>query len=361
MRSLHIDEQTGWRGGELQASWLMRGLAARGHWVGLAAREGSPFLKHDFGEAAVQKFAVSLRSEADIASAWRLARIARENRVDILHAHTSHAHTLACLARGFYPACKVVAHRRVSFPPKGGAINRWKYRAPDRIVCVSGEVRRVLLDYGLSPQQAVLVHSAVNLDRLAVPAASRESLGVPEGVPLLVSAGALVGHKDHATLLDAMAEVRKHSPDARLLILGEGPLRSDLEALIQRLGLTQLVQLLGHRDDAPAVLRAADIYVSSSWSEGLGTSVLEGLACGIPVVAAEAGGIPEIVLDGETGWLVPNRNAGALAAAIVECLEHPEEGRRRAAAGRQLVEQQFTVERMVEGNLAVYEDLLGKS
>jgi glycosyltransferase involved in cell wall biosynthesis len=358
MRSLHIDEQTGWRGGELQASWLMRGLAARGHWVGLAAREGSPFLSHDFSGAAVEKFAVPLRSEVDLLSARHLARIAREHRVDILHAHTSHAHTLACMARWFYPVCKVVAHRRVSFPPRAGLLNRWKYRAPDRIVCVSGEVRRVLLDYGLPPEQAVLVHSAVNLERLNVSPTPREALGVPEGVPLLVNAGALVGHKDQATLIDAMAVIGASVPEARLLILGEGPLYDELEAHIMRLGLQDRVRLLGHRTDAPAVIRAADVYISSSWSEGLGTSVLEGLACGIPVVAAIAGGIPEMVIDGETGWLTPNRDPLALAAAVLDALARPDEAHRRASAGRHLVEDRFTVERMIEGNLAVYRSLL---
>jgi glycosyltransferase involved in cell wall biosynthesis len=111
----------------------------------------------------------------------------------------------------------------------------------------------------------------------------------------------------------------------------------------------------------PALVNAADLYVSSSWSEGLGTSVLEALACKTPVVAAEAGGIPEMILPGKTGHLVPNRNPDALAEAIIDALKHPKESARMAVAGKKLVEQTFTASRMVEGTLEVYLKLIAKA
>ncbi len=194
MRILHIDEQMGWRGGELQASWLMQGSVRRGHEVWLAARPGSRFLDDAHGGVDIGRIPMPLRSELDVASAWRLARFTREKDIHIVHAHTSHAHTLALMCRYFNPRLKVVAHRRVSFPPKTDPINRWKYQAPDRIVCVSGKVREVLREYGLPESQLRLVHSAVDLARLDVPPASRASLGVPEDATLVFSAGALVGH-----------------------------------------------------------------------------------------------------------------------------------------------------------------------
>jgi len=357
MRILHLDEQPGWRGGEQQASWLMQGLAAAGHQVWLAARPGSAFLGHDHGGIPVQRIPLALRGEFDLPSAWHLARLARESRIDIVHAHTSHAHSIALLSRVFWPHPKVVVHRRVSFPPRGGPLNRWKYRAPDRIVCVSAGVRDVLLAFGLPEQRLALVHSAVDLARLDVAPLPRTALGVPEGVPFLLSAGALVGHKDHATLLDAFAQVRNAHPHARLAIAGEGPLRAQLEARAQALGVAQSVQLLGQRHDVPALIRAADVYVSSSWSEGLGTSVLEALGAGTPVVATEAGGVGEMVLPGQTGRLVPSREPAALAGAVLACLAEPEISQRLAAAGQDWVRARFGVERMVAGNLEVYRSL----
>jgi glycosyltransferase involved in cell wall biosynthesis len=106
------------------------------------------------------------------------------------------------------------------------------------------------------------------------------------------------------------------------------------------------------------VIRAADIYVSSSWSEGLGTSVLEGLACGVPVVATVAGGIPEMIRNGETGYLVPNRDSGALAAALLEALNDKDGARKMAVRGPGFVAENFSVERMVADTIGAYEELL---
>ncbi|HJP36647.1 MAG TPA: glycosyltransferase [Gammaproteobacteria bacterium] len=358
MNVLHLDEQIGWRGGEQQASWLMAGLVDRGHRVALCGKAGGRFVQAEHAGRPVARETAAYRNEADLATAWRLARIVARQCVDILHAHTSHAHTMACLARMFARRGKVVVSRRVSFVPRSGHINRWKYSLPDMFLCVSGKVDEVLAEYGIPEGQRRVVYSAVDAARLDVPAVSRESLGIPGEAPLLVSAGALVGHKDHETLVKAMARVVAEKPEAMLAIAGEGKLRPRVESLVQELSLTNSVRLLGHRDDAPAVIRAADIYVSSSWSEGLGTSVLEGLACGVPVVATVAGGIPEMIRNGETGYLVPNRDSGALAAALLEALNDKDGARKMAVRGPGFVAENFSVERMVADTIGAYEELL---
>lgn len=359
MNILHLDEQRGWRGGEQQASWLLQGQAAQGHRVWIAGRAGSRFLTNDHGGAHCVRVPFALRGELDLWSAWKIAQLVRNEQIDILHAHTSHAHTMAVLARRWAGRGKVIVHRRVSFPPRQDFLNRWKYAQPDRFVCVSGKVETVMRAQGIPAEQLAMVYSAVDLARLDVPAASRADLGIADDAPLLFSAGALVGHKDHATLLRTVARLTASFPRLRVLIAGEGDLRSQLEDEIARLNLENSVTLLGHREDVPSLVRAADVYVSSSWSEGLGTSVLEALAAGTPVVAAEAGGIPEMVRNGETGWLRPNRDPEALAEAITECLQQPEVTARYAIAGRALVEEKFTADAMVAGNLKVYEDVLG--
>lgn len=358
MISLHIDEQRTWRGGEQQASWLVQGLCRRGHRVLIAGRPESAWLENAHGGAEVTRVALPMVGEFDLYSAWQLSKLVHMHEVDILHAHTSHAHSLACLARTMAGRGSVVVHRRVSFPPKRDWVNRKKYAAADRIVAVSEHVAKVLHDAGLSPQQIRTVHSAVDLTRLEVAPMPRAQLGVPEGVPLLFTAGALVGHKDHACLIDAMALVQRAKPEAVLLIAGEGALRPALEAQIKELGLGDKIRLLGHREDVPALIKAADLYVSSSWSEGLGTSVLEALGAGVPVVATEAGGVSEMVINGKTGMLVPNRNAPVLAEAVLNVLDDPETARKMTIQGRAHVEEHFTVDAMVAGNLSVYEELL---
>lgn len=361
MKVLHIDEQTGWRGGEQQASWLMQGLVARGVETHLAARPGSRFLNdtHGAADAALRRWAVPLRGEWDVFSANTLARIVRDAEIDILHAHTSHAHTLACLARRKAGRGRVVVSRRVSFPPRPGVFNRWKYAQPDMFLSVSGRVDETLAEYGIPASRRRIVHSAVDPARLDALPLSRAELDVPENAPLVVSAGALVAHKDIENLVEAAAIARGAFPDLRVVVAGEGDRRAAIEARVAALGLDGCVTLLGHRNDAPRLIRAGDCYVSSSWSEGLGTSILEALACGTPVVACEAGGAGEMVIPGETGRLVPVRNAGALADAIIATLDDPGGARAMADRGRAHVEAHFLVDRMVEGTLAAYGALHG--
>ncbi len=360
VKILHLDEQTGWRGGEQQASWLVQGLASRGHEVWVVGKKGSPFLTSKHGGARLTRQALPLHGEFDLYSAWRLARICAREHIDIIHAHSSHAHGIAVLAVRLSGKTgpKVIAARRVSFPPKGHRLNRWKYGRPDRIVCVSYKVAEVMREFGTVENRLTVVHSAVDLARVDVDPLSRPEMGVPEHVPLVVSAGSLVGHKDHANLLEAVAHARQSFPDLWLVIAGEGPLRADLESKAARLGIADHVRFLGQRKDAPRVIRAGTVYVSSSWSEGLGTSILEALAAGTPVVATRAGGADEMVIPGRTGWLVPVRDSAALGKALVECLRHRDEALRMAAEGRRLVEAEFTAPRMVERTLEVYAQLL---
>jgi len=360
VKILHLDEQTGWRGGEQQASWLVQGLAERGHEIWLVGRKGYPFLTSKHGGAQVARHSLPLRGEFDLYSAWRLARLCAREHIDIIHAHSSHAHGIAVLA-GCFPgkaAPKIVAARRVSFPPKSHRLNRWKYARPDRIVCVSDKVAEVMREFGTVEARLTVVHSAVDLARVNVDPLPRAEMGVPEHVPLVVSAGSLVGHKDHANLLDAFAAAHKTIPDLWLVIAGDGPLRADLEKRAAHLGIASRVRFLGQRKDAPRVIRAGTVYVSSSWSEGLGTSILEALAAGTPVVATRAGGAGEMVFPGRTGWLVPVHDDAALGKALLDCLQHRDEALRMAAGGRRLIEAEFTAPRMVERTLEVYAQLL---
>ncbi len=361
MNILHLDDQLGWRGGEQQASWLVQGLVAKGHKVWISGKATGEFLKSTHGGAPLIRVPLPFLAEVDLYTCWRLAQIVYQEEIDIIHAHTSHTHTIACITRVLARRGAAVVSRRVSFAPKTDRFNQWKYRAPDALLAVSEKVADVLRESNLPPEKITRVYSAIDLARLDVPPASRESLGLDEKAPFLLSAGALVDHKDHATLLSAMPKVVAAIPKAHLFIAGEGALREPLEQQIAALGLGAQVTLLGHRTDVPALVNAADLYISSSWSEGLGTSVLEALACKTPVVAAVAGGIPEMILPGKTGRLVPNRDPEALAEAIIEALKHPKESAKMASAGKKLVEQTFTASRMVENTLEVYLKLTAKA
>jgi len=355
---LHIDEQTGWRGGEQQASYLIGGLAERGHHCAVAGKPGSEFVTRDHDVKDLVRIAVPCHGEFDLLTSYHLSRAVREHNIEILHAHSSHAVIYAVLAKKLAGRGKVVASRRVDFPPNKNIFSRWKYAQPDRIVAISECIARILRDFGIPENKLRTVHSGIDLKRFDVAPLSRAEIGVPEGVPLAGNVAALVGHKDHATLLDAVPLILREVPEFRLVIAGEGPLRPQLEAQIARLGIGKSVTLLGQRNDVPRLLRALDLFIMSSSEEGLGTSVLDAMACGLPVVATNAGGIPEMVHDGETGLLVAAKNPTALATAVVRAVKDAQLRERLAGAALELVNNSFTADSMVRGNLAVYEELL---
>ncbi|NUM53099.1 MAG: glycosyltransferase [Candidatus Hydrogenedentes bacterium] len=357
MNVLHIDEQSGWRGGEQQASYLIRGLAERGHRCFIAGKPDSEFLARDHGVQDLVRIPVPCRGEFDIVTACKLSRAVRKHAIDILHAHSSHAITYAALAKKIAGRGRVVASRRVDFPPNANVFSQWKYNQPDRIVAISGCIARVMRDFGIPESKLCTVHSGIDLKRFDVDPLHRAELGIPEGVPLAGNVAALVGHKDHETLLNAVPHVLKEIPRFCLVIAGEGPLRPQLEAQIDRLDIRHAVTLLGQRNDVPRLLRALDLFVMSSSEEGLGTSVLDAMACGVPVVATNAGGIPEMVRDGETGLLVHVGNSAALGSAIAGLLHDAGQMRRMIEAAYELVRTRFTADAMVSGNLAVYDSL----
>lgn len=358
MNILHIDDQRGWRGGEQQASYLIQGLVKRGHHVFLAGRSDGAFLNADHATDELARIAAPFWGEWDLWTAWTLARAVKTCDIHILHAHTSHAHTSACLARALARRGKLVVSRRVDFVPKGTFVNRWKYDYPDHFIAISGRITEVLRDFGVQEPRLTLVHSGIDPARFDVEPLPRSTIGVPEGVPLLGNVAALVGHKDHSTLLAAIPLVLREVPDLRLVIAGEGELRPALEKQIAELGIASSVRLLGYRTDIPRLLRALDAFVISSKQEGLGTAILDAMACELPVVATAGGGISELVAHERTGLLTPIQNPEALASAIVRVFREPALASVIAQNGRRLVVDRFTVDAMIEGNLRVYQRVL---
>ncbi|MGC8847152.1 MAG: glycosyltransferase, partial [Candidatus Hydrogenedens sp.] len=306
----------------------------------------------------INTFTLPLRSELDLYSAWKIATITRKNKIDIIHAHTSHAHSLALLSTFFYATPKIVVSRRVSFPPAKNVFSQWKYNHIDLIIPVSYYVAKILKEHGVAENKIQVVRSSIDLSHIDVPPYKKSELAIDETTKILLNAGALVPHKDHITLLHAFVKVKEIFNDIVLLLAGSGPLQNDIQTEIEKLHLSQHVRLLGYRSDVPRLIRTSDLYVSSSWSEGLGTSILEALASKKPVVATEAGGVSEMVINHKTGLLVPNKNPQLLAEAIIYMLSHPDESMAMAEKGRKHVEDNFTVQRMIDETISVYQKLI---
>lgn len=361
---LHVSSEQGWRGGERQVQLLTDGLLARG-WPCFVACPVDGALFRDRAKKAIALPLPRSCAEFDPRPVASLIRWARRVGARLLHAHTSHAHTWAWLA-GAFLGIPVVVTRRVDFPVGGNLLSRRKYCSPSvRFIAISSRVREVLLEVGVEAQRIRLVHSGIELDRFRFRAGSRDDdiaarrFGVPPSRAILLNVAALTDHKDHVTLLRAAAYLRHRACRPwKLLIAGQGELEAHLRDMIRTLDLVDCVELLGFVDDVAPLYSAADVFVLSSHLEGLGTSILDAMAAGVPVVATAAGGIPEIVQHERTGLLVPPRSPEQLALAIDSLLADPERARALAFAARQRVEAEFSADAMVEGTLAVYREVV---
>jgi len=361
--SIHIDTATTWRGGQNQVLLTALGLREKGHRTLLVAHPDGELRRR--AEEGLDFIALAPSHELDLKAGWKLSRLLNRLKPDLVHAHDPHGVSMAALAISMSSVAPppLVVSRRVDFHLKTNSFSRWKYRQAAAFIAASDAIAAILTADGVDPSRIVTVHEGVDVERIAriTPVSLHTEFWLPTHAPVVMNIGALVPHKGQRNLIDAAAAVRRGVPDAHVVILGEGTLRATLEHHIRHLNLEKHVLLPGFRADVLALLKSADLFAMSSETEGLGTSVLDAMACGKAVVGTSAGGIPEIVEDGVTGFIVPPRDPQALAAAITRLLADEQLRARMGVAGLARVRERFTVDRMIEGTLRVYERVLAQS
>jgi glycosyltransferase involved in cell wall biosynthesis len=295
-------------------------------------------------------------------AAIALVRAARD--FDLIHCHTGRAHSLVALTAGFHRTPFLVT-RRVDFLPGRGWFNRYKFRKAARVVCISRFIADQLANWGVSKERLVVIPSTVPLpnEKLLTPEhreAVRARFGISSQTKVIGNIAALVGHKDHATLLRTAKVLTGRRPDVRFVILGDGELKEKLLSLRRDLGLEEKVLMPGFVPQAEECLPAFDVFAMSSCMEGLGSIVLDAFAAGVPVAATAGGGLPELVRPGENGLLAPVGDARALADAINCLLENPAVAEELSSKAKQRVRSEFSVAQMVEQYQAVYEKVFGR-
>ena len=361
MFSLHIDTARTWRGGQNQVLLTVNGLRSIGHRASLVAHPDGELRRR--AAEGLDLIPLAPRTEMDLSAAWKLSRLVKRLQPDVLHAHDPHGIAMASLALSLGGAAtaspSLVASRRVDFHLKGNSFSRWKNRQVDCFITASEAIRQMLLADGIPAERTVTVHEGIDVEHVvaAPPVNVHEAFWLPHHAPVVGNVAALVPHKGQRYLIDAAHLVVREIPDARFIILGEGELREHLEKQVREHSLEKHVLLPGFRTDVLGCIKGFDLFVMSSVAEGLGTSLLDAMACRKAIVATSAGGIPEIVDDGVNGLVVPPRDSHALAAAIVRALKDEGLRGRMAEAGFQRVNARFTVEHMVRATAAVYEKL----
>jgi sugar transferase (PEP-CTERM/EpsH1 system associated) len=287
---------------------------------------------------------------------FQLARLFRRWRAEVVHTHDQRSLIYAAPAAWLASVPRVIHTRHgrdVGATPRQRALVGQLSRLVDSFVCVSGDIEHLSLAEGIAPGRLRTIRNGIDLDRFAF------SGPRPDGPVLAVAR--LSPEKDLANLVRAAAIARPSDPELRIEVAGDGPCRPELRQLVAELGLEGRVSLLGAVNDVAGQLARAGLFVLPSRSEGIALTLLEAMACGLPVVATHVGGTPEVVFDGETGLLVPPGDPVALAQAILRLRRDPEAGERLGEAGRRRIERMFDVRRMVADYEALYTESNGRA
>ena len=343
---------------------LVQALSGEFRHTLIAMTDGGPLAARLPAGVAVQM--LGKRPGNDVGALLRLAALLRRLAPGIVHSRNWGALDAVPAAR--LARVPVVIHgehgREASDPhglnPKRRRLRRVLGPLVDRFVAVSDDLRRWLVNgVGLAAPKVVTIHNGVDTGRFSGDGreAGRAALGAPPGAVVVGTVGRLDPVKDQAGLLEAFAQAHPGHPGAWLVVVGEGPCRTELMALAATLGIGPRVRFLGERTDVPLLLKGMDLFVLPSIAEGISNTILEAMATGLPVIATRVGGNPELVEDGITGALVPAQDRAALAGVLAAYLR--DSGRRAAhgAAGRRRATGHFDLGRMATDYRQLYLDL----
>ena len=349
-------------GGELSLMDLLRGLD-RDRWAPILVVPEEGDVAALARELALPVHVIPLPtlrrpSLAGARSLTALAGLARAADAVLIHANGSRAMAYAGAA-GRLASCPTLWHVRIA--DSDGLLDRALCAMATLVVATSRGVAR---RFAWAPAKIRVVPNGIDLERFAPRTASatlRAALQLPPSAPIAVSVGRHVPEKGYRHLIDAAALLEETKPGVHWVLVGDGELRSELEAQAGRLDLASRVHFTGSRNDVADLMALADVFVLPSESEGFGRVLVEAMAMARAIVATKVGGIPDVIVDGETGLLVEPANPVALAHAVRRLLDDPGCAARLGAAGRQRAESTFSLGAHVDGVERVYDEVLGRS
>lgn len=353
-------------GAETQLVCLATRLKARGWGVRVVSMLPPQAYVEELEQAGIPVVSLGMRRGVpDPRAIFRLACILHQERPLVLHSHMVHANLLARIARPLVhvPVLVCTAHSIV----EGGRLRELAYRLTDPFCDLTTQVSRTGLaryvQVGAVPANKIrFVPNGVDIDRFRpdrdARSRMRKELGLGDEFVWL-AVGRFEEAKDYPNMLRAFARVREARSDVRLFIVGQGVLRAEAERLVDELGLGEVVRFLGIRNDIPELMNAADAYVMSSAWEGMPLVLLEAAAVCLPVVATDVGGNREVVLEGQTGFLVPPKDHESLARAMLRLMRlSPDVRRAMGQTGRAYIEAHYSLDRVVEQWETLYRELL---
>lgn len=359
MKILHVETGRHLYGGPQQVIYLLKALTGLGHESILVCPPGSG-IDHAARMAGIRVQNLFCAGDLDLPFAYRLTRYLRELRPDLVHCHSRRgADMLGGMAASFADIPAVVSRRVDNTEMR--LLAALRYRPFSKIIAISETIARVLREHGVDQDRIEVIRSAVDTEQLAQAADCgkvRAEFAIPDDACVVAAAGQLIPRKGHRYLLQAVADLRHRYPQLRLLVFGEGYLNNQLRAQAASLGLGDVVQFAGFRDDLDDFVGCIDILAHPALAEGLGVATLKAAAAAVPVVGFAAGGLPEAVIDAETGMLVPPEDTDALAAALATLIDDPGLRHRMGAAGQRRMQKEFSIATMADRHVNLYETVL---
>lgn len=319
--------------------------------------QGGP-LQEEFEKLGVKVVVFPKRFAFDVSLIFRVARLLRRERIDILQTTLLYADLIGALAGRIAGVPAVISWETVSHGANDSLRVKLRHKLGyrlamkfvDKIVAVSDETKKSIIENrGIPAEKLLTIHYGVDLAKYnrTDGLSKRKELNIGSKVPVLGVVARLEEIKGHKYFIDAVKEVIKQFPALQCVLVGDGSLRQSLENKVKKLGLHANFHFLGFRDDVYSLLNIFDIFVLPSISEGLPNVILEAMACSKPVVATSVGGIPEAVVDGVTGFLVPARSPKSMAQAIIKLLENNRTLIAMGQRGRHHVEQGFSLQKQI--------------
>ncbi|MCF8043178.1 MAG: glycosyltransferase family 4 protein [Desulfarculaceae bacterium] len=357
---IHSEWSNGWGGQEIRILTECLGMAGRGHRVALV---GCPTGKLRLAAQAegLTFHSLDMRGPWDLPAILKLRALLKSQGTDILHTHSSVDGWVGGMAARWAGVASLrTRHLSAKVPNHPFNI---VYRLPQAVVTTGESIRRHLVeDYGLAPEQVVSIPTGIDVERYAPRDAEpglAQELGLTPGEPVVAIVAILRSWKRHDLFLAMAKELLGQGRRAQFLIVGGGPKEQEVRGLIQSLGLGERVVMTGMRPDVERLLPLCDVCVlASDKNEGVPQAVLQQMAAQRPVVAAKAGDVGQVVIDGQTGLLVETGSASALTAGVARVLDDPELAARLGQGGRRLVLERYSMEAMLDATENIYDQVL---
>ncbi len=363
LKILHISFHKEWRGGEQQAAYLYEELKKKSCKQWFLCARGNAMNNYCINNN-IPFYSLKTGLLNNIKNRSIINFICIKNEIDIIHVHDSKAHTFLFINSLFTKLPKVIVSRRVDFPVHSSFLSKKKYNCDciKKYICISKTVKDILEPAIKDKTKLEVVHSGIDVKKFEGKQNTnklRNEYSLKNEEIIIANTSAIADHKDYFTFVDTAEDLLKKNINAKFFIIGKGPLEKEIKTYIDKKGLVKNIILTGFRNDIPEILPEVDVFLFTSKTEGLGTTILDAMACGVPVVATNAGGVSEIIKHKENGFIAQVKNIKELSE-FVELAIKDEALKNKILANAKKTLKHFSKRKMAEGNLVVYKKILNR-